>query len=143
MKARLKNYRQSPRKVRLVADLVRGKSVERALTILSFLDKKAALPVRKLITSAVANAEQKGVQKENLTIRDIQVNPGFSFVRYRARARGRAAPIRKRSSHVDVVLSEGSQENTEKKVVKSAKKTAEKKVEKKAEKKETATANTQ
>lgn len=104
MKAFLKNYRQSPRKVRLVADLVRGKSVPRALTALSFLEKKSALPIKKLIESAVANARQEGVTPEELTVSDIQVNGGLSFTRYRARARGRAAPIRKRTSHVQVAL---------------------------------------
>jgi len=104
MKARLKNYRQSPRKVRLVADLVRGKSILRALTSLSFLEKKSALPIKKLLESAVANAEIQGVKKEDLVVSDIQVDEGTSFTRYRARARGRAAPIKRRSSHINVTL---------------------------------------
>lgn len=104
MKARLKNYRQSPRKVRLVANLVRGKSILRALTALSFLEKKSAAPIKKLLESAVANAEIQGKKKEDLIVSDIQVDEGFSFTRYRARARGRAAPIRRRSSHINIEL---------------------------------------
>ena len=104
MKARLKNYRQSPRKVRLVANLVRGKAIDRALIALSFLEKKSAAPIKKLLESAVANAENQGKKKEDLVVSDIQVDEGFSFTRYRARARGRAAPIRRRSSHINVVL---------------------------------------
>ncbi len=104
MKARLKNYRQSPRKVRLVANLVRGKSVVRALTALSFLDKKSAAPIKKLIESAVSNAENQGSNKEDLAVSDIQVDEGMSFIRFRARARGRAAPIRRRSSHININL---------------------------------------
>ncbi|MEX0652108.1 MAG: 50S ribosomal protein L22 [Candidatus Paceibacterota bacterium] len=108
MKARLKNYRQSPRKVRLVANLVRGKSILRALTALTFLDKKSALPIKKLLESAVANAEVQGAKKESLIVSDIQVDEGFSFTRFRARARGSAAPVRKRSSHINVTLSQGT-----------------------------------
>jgi len=104
MKARLKNYRQSPRKVRLVANLVRGKSILRALNALSFLEKKSALPIKKLLESAAANAESQGKKKEDLVVSDIQVDEGFSFTRYRARARGRAAPIRRRSSHINIEL---------------------------------------
>lgn len=107
MKATLKNYRQSPRKVRLIADLVRGKSVVHALNTLSFVGKKAAGPVKKLITSALANAtETTDFKKDNLIIKSIQVDKGFVFKRFQARARGRAAPIRKRTSHIKVVLEE-------------------------------------
>ncbi len=104
MKARLKNYRQSPRKVRLVANLVRGKNVVRALTALTFLDKKSAEPIKKLIDSAVTNAEAQGAKKEDLAVTDIQVDEGMSFTRYRPRARGRAAPIKRRSSHINIKL---------------------------------------
>lgn len=107
MKAILKNYRQSPRKVRLIADLVRGKSVDHALNTLSFVGKKAADPVKKLIASALANAAQTtSLKKDNLIIKSIQVDKGFVFKRFQARARGRAAPIRKRTSHIKVVLGE-------------------------------------
>lgn len=105
MKAILKNYRQSPRKVRLVADMVRGKSVSSALTALSFLDRKVAEPMKKLIESAVANAQNTGAGKiDELTVGEIQVNSGISFMRHRPRARGRAFPIKKRTSSITVVL---------------------------------------
>jgi large subunit ribosomal protein L22 len=105
MKAILKNYRQSPRKVRLVADMVRGKSVEHALTALDFLDRKVALPMKKLIESAIANAEHTGVAKaDELTVGTITVDSGLSFTRFRPRARGRAFPLKKRTSSVTVVL---------------------------------------
>lgn len=107
MKAVLRNYRQSPRKVRLVANLVRGKSVPRALTALSFLSKKSSGPMKKLIESAAKNAEEQvGAKRDQLFIKEIRVDPGFSFMRSRPRARGRAAPIRKRTSHISVVLGE-------------------------------------
>ncbi len=105
MKAFLKNYRQSPRKVRLVADLVRGKNAGEALTLLSFTNKDAAVSVKKLIKSAIANAgDEEG--KKDLIIDKIQVDKGITFTRHRPRARGRAAPIRKRTSRVSVQLAE-------------------------------------
>lgn len=107
MKAFLKNYRQSPRKVRLVANLVKNKPVDKALIILSFLPKRAALPMKKLIESAIVNAKQvNGTDKDNLIVQNIRVDKGFVFKRFRARARGRSAPIRKRTSHVLVQLTE-------------------------------------
>lgn len=114
MKAFLKNYRQSPRKVRLIADLIRGKKVSRAITLLSNADKRASGSVRKLIESAVANAKNaSGSEKENLIIKNIQVNEGFVFKRYRPRARGRSAPIRKKTSNVSVVLEKTTEKNKE------------------------------
>ena len=107
MKATLKNYRQAPRKVRLVADLIRGKAVSSARTTLTFLPKKAAHQMRKLVDSAVANAREKGVTNiDDLVIKRIQVDRGFTFTRYRARSRGRALPIRKQSSHIALELGE-------------------------------------
>lgn len=106
MKAFLKNYRQSPRKVRLVADIIRGKKVDSALTILSVGNKRAALPMKKLIESAVANAKTTGAGKDDLVIKEIQVNEGIVFKRNQPRARGRAFPIRKKTSHISVVLGE-------------------------------------
>ena len=103
MKASLHNYRQSPRKVRLVADTVKGKRVDRALALLAQLPKKAALPVEKLIKSAVANSRQSA---ETLYVKEVTVNKGLVMTRFMPKARGRATPIRKRSSHLDVVLSE-------------------------------------
>ena len=101
--AQLKNYRQAPRKVRLVADLVRGKSVERALEQLMVLPKRASGPMTKLIKSAAANA--KDVPQSELYISSIQVNGGIVFKRHMPRARGRAAQILKRTSHITVALS--------------------------------------
>ena len=109
MRAFLKNYRQSPRKVRLVANLVRGKEVSRALTSLAFLPKRAALPVRKLILSAVSNAKQgAGRDEKDLVIKNIQVDEGFTFKRIEYRARGSSNVIKKRTSHVLVELGERS-----------------------------------
>lgn len=109
MKAYLKNYRQSPRKVRLVADLIRGEKVDRALVLLSTADKRAASSVKKLVESAVSNA--KSAKKSDLIIKEIQVNEGIVFKRYKPRARGRAAPIRKKTSHISVVLGEQSKKS--------------------------------
>ena len=111
MKAILRNYRQSPRKVRLVANLVRGKSVSRALTALSFLNKKASGPIQKLIESAAHNAEVSGAQRDSLIIKEIRVDAGLTFMRHRARARGRAAPIAKRTSHVLLELGPSTSKN--------------------------------
>lgn len=102
MKAELKNYRQSPRKVRLVADAVRGKKVEEALTLLDFIPKRAGLPIKKLIASAYANAG-KG---ENLVVKEIRVDAGAILYRRMPRSHGMANPIRKRTSRVRVVLAE-------------------------------------
>lgn len=104
MKAQVSNYRQAPRKVRLVANLVRGKKVNHALTVLSHLQKRAAGPFAKLIKSAVANAKEQGVSEDELVIKKVQVDKGFTFKRYRARARGRAAMIRKHTSNVKLEL---------------------------------------
>lgn len=106
-KASLKNYRQSPRKVRLVADVVRGKSVPDALIVLSHMRKRAAEPVKKVIESAAANAKEKsGVQGEDLIVEKIAIDKGHVFKRFMPRARGRASMIRKRTSHVALELGE-------------------------------------
>lgn len=137
--AQLSNYRQSPRKVRLIADLVRGKKVSHVLPMLDLLGKRAALPVKKLIQSAGANAvHNDGLDKDTLFIEEIRVDEGFTLKRHRARARGRAFPIRKRTSHVFVRLAEFVEpviQNIEK-VVESTTKdsdTSEKKAEKKSD----------
>lgn len=104
MKAVLKNYRQSPRKVRLLADLVRGKKVVKALEVLSFTNKRAAEPVVKLLNSAVANAKQHGADVEKLFIKSIAVDKGIVLKRFMPRARGSAAQILKRASHISVEL---------------------------------------
>lgn len=105
MKAILKNYRQSPRKVRLVTDLIKGKSVAEALTLLKFKVKRASDPIAKLVASAVANAERQGERPDSLVVENITVSEGFTLMRSLPRAFGRATPIRKRSSHVTVTLS--------------------------------------
>lgn len=106
MKAFLKNYRQSPRKVRLLADLVRGKSVTDALTTLQFVDKRASQPFAKVIKSAIANAKDQGTTSDNLFIKTVEVNKGTVLKRSMPRARGSASPINKRNSHISVELGE-------------------------------------
>lgn len=105
MKASLKNYRQSPRKVRLVADLVRGKKVSQALLELNYLPKRATEVMTKLISSAAANAENNfKVNKEDLVIKEITVDQGVTLKRYRPRARGVAKRINKRTSNIALTL---------------------------------------
>ena len=106
MKTFVKNYRQSPRKVRLVADLVRGKKVNDALTALTFLDRRAALPMKKALESAVANAKNLGKKAENLVVSKIAVDKGTVMKKFMPRARGSASPINRRSSHISIELSE-------------------------------------
>lgn len=104
MKAFLKNYRQSPRKVRLLADLVRGKQVVRADAILAATNKRASEPFRKLLASAVANAKAQGKDAEALVVKAVAVDEGTTMKRFMPRARGSASPIHRRSSHVSVEL---------------------------------------
>ncbi len=106
MKAFLKNYRQSPRKVRLVADLVKGKKIDEAMLELDFLVKRASLPILKLIKSAVANAKVLGMDEANLIVKDLRVDKGIVMKRMMPRAMGRGARINKRTSHVTVILAE-------------------------------------
>ncbi|MCD5382237.1 MAG: 50S ribosomal protein L22 [Candidatus Pacebacteria bacterium] len=114
MKATLKNYRQSPRKVRLIADLVRGKDVSKALATLKFVNKRASEPFTKLINSAVANATQQGAAVESLFIENVAVDKGVVLKRFMPRARGSASRINKRSSHITVVLEERQKANSKK-----------------------------
>jgi large subunit ribosomal protein L22 len=106
MKAILKNYRQSPRKVRLLADVVRGKTVPAALAALKFVDKRAAGPFAKVIESAVANAKQSGKTIETLIVTKVAVDKGTVLKRFMPRARGSASRINKRNSHISVELGE-------------------------------------
>ena len=104
-KAKLRHLRVSPRKVRLVADLIRGKGVEEALNILQFTNKVSSQPLAKLLKSAVANADQKdGVDVDRLFISDLRVDGGPTIKRFRPRAMGRATPILKRTSHISIGL---------------------------------------
>lgn len=103
--AKLKNYRQSPRKVRLVADLVRGKRAPHALAVLANMPKRASDPMAKLIKSAMANAVQQGdVSADDLVVAKIEVNGGIVFKRFMPRARGRASAIRKKTSIITLTL---------------------------------------
>lgn len=106
MKATLSNYRQSPRKVRLVANALRGKTIARALATLQFMEKRAAEPLRKLLASAAANARQTeaDASDETLVVKEVRVDKGLTLKRYRPASRGRAAPIKKRMSRVTLVL---------------------------------------
>ena len=101
MKATLTNYRQAPRKVRLVANLIKGKPVTKALEQLMFLPKRAAAPITVLLRSAIANAKQTtGVQESALFVKDVRVDAGVVLKRMMPRARGSGARILKRSSTV-------------------------------------------
>ena len=105
-----KYVRMSPRKVRLVVDQIRGKGVNDAYAILQYSKKGAAEPVGKTLRSAVANAQNRAQDEgdsldvDDLVIHEIFVDEGPTLRRYRAAAQGRAAPIRKRTSHITVVV---------------------------------------
>lgn len=108
--ATLRYARISPQKCRLVADQIRGKDVGAALQILSFSPKKAAGIVRKVLESAIANAEHnKGADIDELKVSMVQVNEAPTYKRFRARAKGRGARILKRNSHITVEVA-GPQE---------------------------------
>lgn len=105
--ARLRWLRISPRKVRLVVDLIRGQPVNVALNMLRFSAKAAAQPVSKLLLSAVANADDRGKYNlDKLVIQTVFVDEGPTWRRWLPRAMGRATRIRKRSSHVTIILDE-------------------------------------
>lgn len=102
-----KYIRISPQKARLVADVVRGKDVETAVTTLRFMPKKAARILRKVLQSAIANAEQtETIDVDTLYVKEIQINGGPMLKRFRPRAMGRAGRILKRTSHITVVVDE-------------------------------------
>lgn len=105
--ARLKTLRMAPRKVRVVANYVRGKDVQKAIDFLTFCQRRAARPLLKLVRSAVANADQKGgVDLDNLYIKELLVDKGPTLHRWMPRARGMATPVLKRTSKIKVVLEE-------------------------------------
>ncbi len=118
MKAFLKNYRQSPRKVRLVAGLVKGKSVAEAIAELDFLAKRAGLPIKKLLLSAVANAKQMGKESDNLFIKELRVDKGIVMKRMMPAAMGTGHRINKRTSHITLVLGEQAVKSKKSKVIK-------------------------
>ncbi len=105
-----RNIGMSPRKMRLVIDLIRGRGVNEAYAILQFSKKAATEPIEKALRSAVANAQQKAdadgqyLDVDELFVREAYINEGRTNKRWKARAMGRASPIMKRSSHITVVV---------------------------------------
>jgi len=126
--AKLRYLRIAPRKVRLVADLIKKKKVEQAQTILNFTTKRASKPLLKLLNSAVANAKNSfQLNLSNLYIFKITVDEGPKYKRWRARSRGMVHEIQKKTSHITIVLDEVT---PDKKTKKKVKKVEEKKAEK-------------
>lgn len=116
IKAKLSNLRTSPRKVRLVADMVRGKGVKAAQAILSFSPQKSCQPILKLLKQAMANAQNNlQLDPANLYIAKITVDEGPKFKRWRARSRGQAYEIQKKTSHISLVLEESKKGKGKKK----------------------------
>tara|TARA_B100001123_G_scaffold175436_1_gene201358 strand:- start:1426 stop:1764 length:339 start_codon:yes stop_codon:yes gene_type:complete len=108
--AKLKNARISPQKMRLVADQIRGMPVDRAINLLTFSNKKAAQIIKKVLESAIANAEHNDAADiDELRISEIMIDEATTMKRWRPRARGRANKILKRMSHVTVAVSETEQ----------------------------------
>ena len=123
MKATLSQYRQSPRKVRLVATAIRGKNAAHALKILRFMNKRAAEPMLRLLQSALANAKITSNQSaDNLRVAAIRVDMGKTLKRSRPRARGHASRINKRTSHITIELGDAAPKSTNTKAVAQAKK---------------------
>jgi large subunit ribosomal protein L22 len=108
VKARLRHTRLAPQKARLVADMIRGKNVTEAMNVLTFTRKKAAREIQALLKSALANAEEnhKVVDVEDMFVEKITVDEGVAWKRQMPRARGMANQIKKRTSHVTIVLNE-------------------------------------
>ncbi|MCF7860316.1 50S ribosomal protein L22 [Patescibacteria group bacterium] len=118
IKANLNHLRMSPRKVRLVIDVIRKMPIDKALDQLQFLNKLAADPVKKLIESAVANADHNfSIERSNLYIKEIKADEAITLKRWMPRAHGRATVLRKRACHIHLTLAE---------IVESGKKTAKK-----------------
>lgn len=129
--ATLSNFRQSPRKMRLVANLIKGKKASDALVHLDFVAKRAGNPIKNLVASALANAKAQEIPTENLVVKTIKVDGGKILYRRRPASRGSAHPIRKRTSIVYLELDEKiqklkstkvSKEKTEDQVVSDDKK---------------------
>jgi large subunit ribosomal protein L22 len=104
--AKLSSLRIAPRKVRIVVNTIRGKSVAEAISILTYTQKAAALPVKKLIESAAANARKAGRDVDNLYVTTVTVDQGQTFKRFMPRAMGRSFRVEKKTSHVHVTLDE-------------------------------------
>lgn len=143
--AKLRFLRIGPKKVRLVADLIRGKKTVRAVEILSLLNKRAARPLLKLLQSAMANAKNNfSLAPEEMKITGLMVDEGPMLKRWMPKARGQATPLRLRSSHITLILSTADklkkgqkniEEKEEKKIINKVAAKTEKPVEKTAEKK--------
>ncbi|MCX6735829.1 MAG: 50S ribosomal protein L22 [Candidatus Parcubacteria bacterium] len=139
--ATLKNYRQAPRKVRLIAGLIKGREAKEALTILRFTPKRASLPIVKLLESALSNVKNAGASdKDSFRIANMTVDKGVVMKRSMPRARGRAFPIKKRTSHITITIERMDTVEKAKKAVKETKETVKKTavVKKPATKKKTA-----
>lgn len=107
VKASLKFARVGDQKARIVADMIRGKMVNEAIRILTFDNKKSSVIIKKLVESAVANADKKQViDVDNLYVKEIMVDKGPFMKRYMPRAQGRAFEVKKHSSHISLVLDE-------------------------------------
>jgi large subunit ribosomal protein L22 len=108
--AKLRYLRITPRKVRVVADLIRGKNVNAALAQLAYVEKRAAEPLAKLLRSAVANAEQaskdQGLDVDRLTVKELMIDQGPSLRRFMPRAMGRAFKVLKKTSHISLTISD-------------------------------------
>ena len=102
----LKNHRQSPRKVRLVAELIKGKNVSQAIVELDFLAKRAGFPIKKLLLSAIANAKSMGIDADNLFIKELRVDKGITMKRMMPAAMGSGHRINKRTSNLNILLAE-------------------------------------
>lgn len=108
-RAELKYARIAPRKVKIVADLIRGKNVDEALAIVKFTPKASSEIVEKLLKSAIANAENNhGMDRSKLVVSEIYANQGPTLKRIRPAAKGSAVRIRKRTSHITIVLRESN-----------------------------------
>jgi len=117
--ATLSNFRQAPRKMRMVANAVRGKKVADAIITLDFMAKKASLPIKNLIISALANAKNLDIPADNLLVKTIKVDSGSILYRRQPAAHGSAHPLRKRTSAIFIELGEAPVKKS--KLVKSAK----------------------
>ena len=107
-RAYLKGTRLSPQKAGLVADVIRGKNVDEAMSFLEFSKKKASMIIRKLLESAIANAENNNnADIDKLSIKSIIVNQGMRLKRIKPRARGRADRITKPTCHIEIILTDG------------------------------------
>ena len=126
VKAQLNNLRMAPRKVRAIVNLVKGKNVNDAISQLEYFVRRPSEPMKKLLNSAVANAENNfSMVKDNLYIKEFIVNEGVKLKRFRAKGFGRAESIQKKTSHVKVVLGERTPGLRTERKTKAKKETAE------------------